>query len=208
MERAAEEEGVREESPAGGDDDEGCDEKKKKQYTKLYHLLRQANASKYVQTDSTPVEVIPRLFLGSIGCVHSREKLEALGIRAVLSVGFGMKNPHPDHFVWMGVNILDSAKADFLRHTEPCHEFIEKGRELGGVVVHCHQGKSRSVTVVASYLMKTQGITLEAAMDLIRKQRPQADPNAGFIAQLYRYQRLLAADVPGSSSERTPAETE
>jgi len=59
------------------------------------------------------------------------------------------------------------------------------------VLVHCFQGKSRSVTVVAGYLMMHHGYSFEDALDTIRKVRPCAQPNLGFAMQL----RKLAKNI-------------
>ena len=173
-------------------------EKKQVQYSKLYNLLRQANKSKYVRTDAAPAEVVSGLFVGSIGSTVSLEALRNLGVTHVLSVGFGMANPHPDQLAWMGVNTMDTPQADLARHIPACHGFIDGALGGGGkVLVHCHQGKSRSVTIVASYLMRRDGLGLEQAMDTIRAVRPGAAPNAGFIAQLLKYQRSLRGSGTG-----------
>jgi len=39
------------------------------------------------------------------------------------------------------------------------------------VLVHCHAGRSRSVSVVARYLMESMGITAEDALALIQQKR-------------------------------------
>lgn len=39
------------------------------------------------------------------------------------------------------------------------------------VLVHCHAGRSRSVSVVARYLMESMGITAEEALTLIQQKR-------------------------------------
>jgi hypothetical protein len=44
----------------------------------------------------------------------------------------------------------------------------------GGVLVHCMQGKSRSVTVVAAFLMAEYGIGMIEALERIRLVRPGA----------------------------------
>ena len=52
------------------------------------------------------------------------------------------------------------------------------------VLVHCIQGISRSVSIVIAYLMVFRRMSLRAAYDLVRSQRPRAHPNPGFILQL------------------------
>lgn len=39
------------------------------------------------------------------------------------------------------------------------------------VLVHCHMGRSRSVAIVAAYLMATQGLDADAALALIATKR-------------------------------------
>lgn len=49
----------------------------------------------------------------------------------------------------------------------------------GAVLVHCHEGKSRSVTLLLAYLMISRGHTLAAALAHMRAVHPKASPNAG-----------------------------
>jgi dual specificity phosphatase 12 len=54
-------------------------------------------------------------------------------------------------------------------------------------------GVSRSATVVCAYLMKTQSLSPEEALGMIRKSRPRCTPNEGFRTQLEVYRRMLKA---------------
>ncbi|PWY99261.1 hypothetical protein BCV70DRAFT_200843 [Testicularia cyperi] len=60
----------------------------------------------------------------------------------------------------------------------------------GTVLVHCQAGCSRSVAVVAAYLMSTRHITAHEAVEMIRLRRKDAQPNAGFMAQLELYHQV------------------
>lgn len=66
---------------------------------------------------------------------------------------------------------------------------VDRSGGGGGVLVHCVLGKSRSVALVAGYLMfascTTNVMMLADAMDIIRKARPVADVNPCFGAQLF-----------------------
>jgi dual specificity phosphatase 12 len=111
----------------------------------------------------------------------------------------------------------DEEDADILIHLLPSISFIEaelaKGR---GVLVHCQAGISmlsvilivsglssisgRSATIVAGFLMYTQNVDSQAALEIIRQVRPNVQlvspnltmltllminrPNDGFMAQL------------------------
>ncbi|WFD31878.1 hypothetical protein MSPP1_002918 [Malassezia sp. CBS 17886] len=57
------------------------------------------------------------------------------------------------------------------------------------VLVHCHAGRSRSVTITAAYLMWSRHISREQALAVIRQQRPAAEPNDGFLRQLALYEQ-------------------
>lgn len=48
------------------------------------------------------------------------------------------------------------------------------------VLVHCFAGVSRSVTVVVWYLMRYQGMTWDAALEMIKQGRTMANPNIRF----------------------------
>lgn len=47
------------------------------------------------------------------------------------------------------------------------------------MLVHCHEGKSRSVTLLLAYLMMQQGMSLAEALQHMRAVHPKASPNAG-----------------------------
>jgi dual specificity phosphatase 12 len=56
--------------------------------------------------------------------------------------------------------------------------------------VNSAAGKSRSATVVAAYLMATHKIDVEEALARIRKVRPFAEPNDGFMEQLELFHKM------------------
>jgi dual specificity phosphatase 12 len=52
-------------------------------------------------------------------------------------------------------------------------------------------GKSRSVTVTIAFLLrKYPSLTVHSALELIRKSRPMAEPNDGFMDQLQLYKEM------------------
>lgn len=52
-------------------------------------------------------------------------------------------------------------------------------------VVHC------SVTIVVAYLMMKNGMNLSEALEHVKRKRPVASPNSGFISQLQNFERSL-----------------
>lgn len=64
------------------------------------------------------------------------------------------------------------------------NKIIQSGLANGNVLVHCTAGISRSVTVVCYYLMKKYNLEPVQALDIIKRNRPIANPNIGFVSQL------------------------
>jgi dual specificity phosphatase 12 len=63
------------------------------------------------------------------------------------------------------VPLLDIHSQNLLDYLEDCLEFIESGRNSGGVVlVHCFAGVSRSGAVVTAYLMKKEHLAMDSAL--------------------------------------------
>lgn len=52
----------------------------------------------------------------------------------------------------------------------------------------------RAPAVAAAYLMGCEGLSLRAAFHAVKKGRLTAYPNLGFIRQLQKYSRVLAAE--------------
>ena len=56
--------------------------------------------------------------------------------------------------------------------------------ENKNVIVHCAAGMSRSPTLVIAYLMIANQWKYEEAFNFVKRRRPIADPNIGFVRQL------------------------
>ncbi|EFI27019.1 hypothetical protein CC1G_15152 [Coprinopsis cinerea okayama7 len=129
-------------------------------------------------------EIVPGLWLGGLPSALNAANLKEKGIGSVVSVLRGSVKIK-ETFIRHQIEIDDVEDSDILSHLLPAVKFIEA--ELGkgrGVLVHCQAGVSRSSTVVAAYLMYTQKLSPEEALEVVRKARPVIEPNAGFRRQL------------------------
>lgn len=62
-----------------------------------------------------------------------------------------------------------------------------------GILVHCHGGVSRSVTVTVAYLMQKQGLSLNDAYDFVKQRKANIAPNVNFLDQLQDFETELAS---------------
>jgi protein-tyrosine phosphatase len=84
------------------------------------------------------------------------------------------------------VPIHDSPDAPIEEYWDRAAAFIDKHVRKGkDVLVHCHAGMSRSVTLVIHYMMRYLGYaSADEALETIKRKRCIAHPNKGFMKKL------------------------
>lgn len=85
----------------------------------------------------------------------------------------------------------DVSNEDLSVFFDEISDFIEEGRQEGGVVVHCAAGVSRSSTACIAYLVLKENMSVEAAFRKIFHVREFIHPNAGFWRQLRDLEAVL-----------------
>ncbi|XP_019154819.1 PREDICTED: dual specificity protein phosphatase 1-like isoform X4 [Ipomoea nil] len=154
--------------------------------------LRQAlSATKLIKEDNVPCKIEEGLYLGSLGAANDKTRLKSLNITHILTVARALAPAHPNDFTYKVIAVLDREDVEISQYFDECFNFIEEGKRVGGVLVHCYMGRSRSVTVVVSYLMKKHGMGMSEALELVKSKRPLACPNAGFMLVLQNYEKIL-----------------
>ncbi|KIY48793.1 hypothetical protein FISHEDRAFT_65614 [Fistulina hepatica ATCC 64428] len=129
-------------------------------------------------------EIIPNLWVGNLPSAMDVDTLKQNHIYSVLTAMSGRIQIN-ETFVRHQIQLDDDPSADILVHFLPCISFIQAELDKDrGVLVHCQAGMSRSVAIVAAYLMYTRGLEPDAALEMIRQKRPLAGPNTGFYDQL------------------------
>lgn len=102
----------------------------------LMKQIRMFLALKYCKTDNIPSEVVPGLFIGSIGAAMSKNKLIEFGITHILCVADNINPIFPKDFTYKIVKILDSPEVKITDHLDECFDYIDSGLSNGNVLVH------------------------------------------------------------------------
>jgi len=158
------------------------------QATKINQAIIKNVPVTYVGRVESPNEVIPgKLFLGSIYAAHNAPTLKKLGITHILSVCDEHLKIDTQQFMHKVIYVDDKSDVELLARVEEAHNFIDQGVTLG----HCLAGISRSATVTISYLMSKMNKTVVEATEVVHAARTCIKPNAGFLQQLERYDKVL-----------------
>jgi hypothetical protein len=134
------------------------------------------------------------LFIGDTPRIDDYDLLRELGVRLVINMRFekppALHRHHPPlDFLWLPT--LDTPGLVIpirflIRGVRAALETIQSG---GKVYVHCHKGRHRGVAMGASILIAL-GYDPDQAMELIKAQRPIADPDIFYIrSRILRFAR-------------------
>ena len=136
-------------------------------------------------------KILPHVYLGNFASSTNPAFLRDRNIKYVLNVTPSPSvNPQPD-IEYLSIPVNDNEKEDILSNFEQSIEFINKAGPDKHVLVHCHFGISRSVTMVIVYVMKEKGWPLARAMKFVRDRHPNGEPNFGFFHQMCEYEKKL-----------------
>lgn len=160
---------------------------------RVEHMLQRLRVLQHATATARPTNILPGLFLSGAVEASSLHTLRHLGITHVLNATEDLLLPDDEHcFETMRIPLRDVEEESIQPHLTPAAEFIDVAlTEGGGVLVHCHAGQSRSCTLVLAWLMMRRQWTLRRALDFLQRQRPQAAPNAGYMAALVRLEEEL-----------------
>ncbi|XP_005751698.1 dual specificity protein phosphatase 14 [Pundamilia nyererei] len=98
--------------------------------------------------------------------------------------------PQLDGLQVLHIPVQDQPHAPLREYFDLVTERINQNR-TGATLVHCTAGRSRSSALIMAYLMRSQGLSLRRAHQLVLEQRPFIRPNAGFWRQLIDLERTL-----------------
>ncbi|KAJ6548551.1 protein-tyrosine phosphatase-like protein [Mycena capillaripes] len=152
---------------------------------------------------ATPQAHTGALYLGSLAAILEPELLHAHHITHIVQV-FEMPWD-TDGFAFHRIDMDDSPSAALLPHLAPACDYIRAALARGeNVLVHCHQGVSRSASIVIAYLIRDRGMGYDAAYEFAKSRRACIRPNPGFVATLREWEVVCKTDAAERCSHILP----
>jgi hypothetical protein len=138
-------------------------------------------------------EIIPCVYISDFSSACEIDKLKEFGITHIITVMAGVPEMYPNIFKYYTIDVCDRKYVDLKQWFNQCSEFIDNAIQNNGkVLVHCQKGVSRSVTIVAAYLISKKGYTYSKAINIMKEKRTCVNPNDGFREQLMEYEKECA----------------
>ena len=140
-------------------------------------------------------KIIDNLWVGDIRSPCNRDSLKENNIEMIVSAVYGATAYHPFHFTYEKANLRDTEDENILdeiaRLLPEIRQQVVQGK---GVLVHCMQGASRSVTIVAAYLIKYHNMSSDEALVFMKEKRSCVNPNQGYRDQLKLFEQIVIAE--------------
>ena len=147
---------------------------------------------RYLDDTFEATQIIDNLWLGSLRSSANREALQDRNIDTIVSAVLGASALYPFDFRYERAKLRDVEDENIIKEFDKLLPIIRT--ELlnnRGVLCHCHEGKSRSTSIVAAYLIRYNGMSSKEALEYIKSKRTQIDPNNGYINQLIKYEKIV-----------------
>jgi len=130
------------------------------------------------------------IYLGDRWGAQDVNMMLACNIRSVLTVAAGVNVEYSKDIIenHMIIEADDMEEFNMRLYFDDSFEFIDEGRKLGSVYVHCYAGVSRSATIMTAYVMNRFNMTFKDAYKLVKSKRYVIAPNPGFVEQLKQFE--------------------
>jgi len=155
---------------------------------RLRHLVARGKVLASAAGVTRPADLSPSPLLvgpSTSVCLHLLRKL---GVTDIINCSEDL--PQPDSQAlgglrWHRLALADVEEQDLSKALDEGLKLVDEAKARGGrVLVHCHEGKSRSVSFCLAYFMTREKRPLAEGLAFVKTKRPQARPNAGFMNQL------------------------
>ncbi|XP_028765235.1 dual specificity protein phosphatase PHS1 [Neltuma alba] len=176
---------------------------------RLEHILERIALISEAANTEKPSAVTNSLFIGGALAARSVYTLQHLGITHILCLctnEIGQSDSQfPDLFKYKNFYVCDDIDSNISSIFEEACDFIDHVEQKGQrILVHCFEGKSRSVTLVLAYLMLRKKFTLLEAWNILKRVHRRAQPNDGFAKILQELDKKLHGRVSMEWQQRKP----
>ena len=125
------------------------------------------------------------IFLGDSIVASNETYLKENNISAVVNCAKDFISNY-NEIKFLELSLYDDTIELIIPKFEVAYKFIKEYSD-NNILIHCLQGKSRSVSLVVFYLMKEKGWDYDTCIKFIKERRPSISPNIGFVEQLKEY---------------------
>lgn len=153
--------------------------------------LAGARIAAWLRRPAKPSQITPNLLLGGHLSAHQAKAILDAGVTAVLDLTaeFSEQPILLRETCYRGIPVLDLVPPSQAQLTQAV-DFIEEHSRQGIVYVHCALGYSRSVCVVAAWLLRSGlASTPEQAIAQIKSARPRAVARSGQMRALRAFEK-------------------
>jgi len=135
-------------------------------------------------------QILDHVLLGGFPQSQDGNGLEQSQVTHILNCARELPNCFPDVIKYKKLEWKDNEGQHIIDDLHSCFEFLDEAAETGGVaLVHCQQGKSRSVAVVMCYMIARRGLSANVALERVKAIRPISQPNDNFMMQIREFER-------------------
>lgn len=154
-----------------------------------------------VEAESSQIsEIKPWLYLSGNIVARDLSVIRKNGITRILNAAHTVC---PNYFQtesglhYTSFELIDHPKENIDQYLLNAIDEIEYTREHSEkILVHCHQGISRSATLVIAYVAWKDGLSIADALMFVKSKRGIIHPNAGFLNQLNSFETRLKGGGP------------
>lgn len=139
-------------------------------------------------------EVYEDLWIGDIQDARE-EALGEFGINKVITVcqdavGSNIGCEYTHHNMSDGPDNKYGGDHSFNIYQEATNELFRAIQAGKTVLIHCHKGQSRSVSVAMGTITRLNSVSASEALNTIKQNRPQANPDKLLVEHAERYAEL------------------
>lgn len=146
-------------------------------------------------------EILPNLYISNFIYAFNYFSLKNLGITLIVNCAKQAPNMYPNTFSYYNIPVDDN-----ITQNKEMYDYLKTTVDYIGyslshnrpVLIHCMAGISRSASVMAAYLIKYKGYTIDEAITFIRSKRPKTfynGTNIIFYEALEKYYYYVKYNV-------------